>query len=136
MQTFLPFADFTASARVLDRQRLGKQRVETLQLLKAITDPEARGWVNHPCAKQWRGHVDALVAYGVAVCDEWVARGYNDTCKAKILAYTTGNYTIPQWLGDGDLHASHRGVLLHKNPLHYGQYGWSDRAVESVIWPV
>lgn len=28
MQTFLPYQNFVASARVLDRQRLGKQRVE------------------------------------------------------------------------------------------------------------
>ncbi|MDQ1681515.1 MAG: hypothetical protein QOH99_56, partial [Frankiaceae bacterium] len=35
MQTFLPYADFGASARVLDDRRLGKQRVETLQILRA-----------------------------------------------------------------------------------------------------
>lgn len=37
MQTFLPYEDFEQTASVLDRQRLGKQRVETLQLLKALT---------------------------------------------------------------------------------------------------
>ena len=36
MQTFLPFPDFVASARSLDRLRLGKQRVETLQILNAL----------------------------------------------------------------------------------------------------
>ena len=34
MQTFLPYPDFARSAAVLDRQRLGKQRVEVLQILK------------------------------------------------------------------------------------------------------
>ena len=136
MQTFLPFADFAQSAKVLDRQRLGKQRVETLQLLKAITDPNAKGWRNHPCAKQWSGHVDSLVAYGVAICDEWIARGYNDTCRDKILAFTTGQQTTPAWLGNDAIHASHRGVLLHKNPNWYQQCGWDDQPVESVIWPV
>ena len=33
MQTFLPFPDFQQSAAVLDRVRLGKQRVEALQIL-------------------------------------------------------------------------------------------------------
>ena len=33
MQTFLPYADFAQSAKVLDMKRLGKQRVEVLQLL-------------------------------------------------------------------------------------------------------
>ena len=38
MQTFLPFADFAASAAVLDDRRLGKQRVETLQVLRALVE--------------------------------------------------------------------------------------------------
>jgi len=33
MQTFVPYANFSESAKVLDRQRLGKQRVETLQVM-------------------------------------------------------------------------------------------------------
>ena len=36
MQTFLPFSDFTASAQALDGMRLGKQRVETYQLLQRL----------------------------------------------------------------------------------------------------
>ena len=40
MQTFLPVADFADSARLLDSPRLGKQRVETLQILRAIELPD------------------------------------------------------------------------------------------------
>lgn len=36
MQTFLPYADFDASAASLDTQRLGKQRVENLQIMQAL----------------------------------------------------------------------------------------------------
>ncbi len=36
MQTFLPYPDFARSAAVLDPARLGKQRVETLQILRAL----------------------------------------------------------------------------------------------------
>ena len=39
MQTFLPYADFIASAEVLDQKRLGKQRVETIQVLRGLTTP-------------------------------------------------------------------------------------------------
>ena len=35
MQTFLPVADYTETARLLDNPRLGKQRVECLQVLRA-----------------------------------------------------------------------------------------------------
>ena len=36
MQTFLPYSNFYKSAKVLDQKRLGKQRVEVLQLLNSI----------------------------------------------------------------------------------------------------
>ena len=35
MQTFLPHADFDRSAEVLDLRRLGKQRVEVIQIVRA-----------------------------------------------------------------------------------------------------
>jgi hypothetical protein len=136
MQTFIPFDDHAASARVLDRQRLGKQRVETLQILNTLTSGN-KGWSNHPAVKMWRGHESALVQYGLAVCDEWVARGYRDTCRDKIAAFDgIGNAEAPAWFGDPAIHASHRGVLLHKNNDYYAQHGWDDAPVESVIWPV
>jgi hypothetical protein len=126
MQTFLPYQDFTLSAQVLDRQRLGKQRVETLQLLKALSG-ETKGWVNHPAAKMWRGYENSLVAYGVAICDEWIRRGYKDTCKGKILSYRKSDATdTPRWLGNDSIHASHRSNLLRKDANFYGQYGWTE----------
>jgi hypothetical protein len=126
MQTFLPYDDFALSAQVLDRQRLGKQRVETLQLLKALAG-ETKGWVNHPAAKMWSGYENSLVHYGVAICDEWIRRGYKDTCREKIMAYlkVCGTET-PRWLGKESIHASHRSNLLRKNAEFYGQYGWTE----------
>jgi hypothetical protein len=37
IQTFLPCSGFTDSARVLDARRLDKQRVQTIQVLRALT---------------------------------------------------------------------------------------------------
>ena len=37
MQTFLPYKSFTKSAQVLDYKRLGKQRVEAMQIFNALT---------------------------------------------------------------------------------------------------
>jgi hypothetical protein len=54
MQTFLPSLDFTACARVLDSRRLGKQRVETLQIVRALLVPEY-GWRHHPAVLMWKG---------------------------------------------------------------------------------
>jgi len=137
MQTFLPYADYSASAKTLDRQRLGKQRVEVLQLLNALTNPAA-GWKNHPATKMWRGHEGALIAYGIAVCDEWISRGYKDTCRAKIAAFARpdANETPPSWLGNRAFHSSHKANLLRKSPEWYGQFGWSENPETPYVWPV
>ena len=50
MQTFLPYPDFAASAAALDQARLGKQRVETLQALRALVIPDY-GWRQHPAIR-------------------------------------------------------------------------------------
>lgn len=55
MQTFLPYSDFRRTARVLDVRRLGKQRVETLQILRALTFDDY-GWRNHPAVTMWVGY--------------------------------------------------------------------------------
>ena len=94
MQTFLPYPSFAQSAKCLDSRRLGKQRVETLQLLKALTEP-AYGWQNHPATRMWRGYVPALASYGVTICNEWLSRGYRDTCRDKIAQYIVGDCSLP-----------------------------------------
>lgn len=138
MQTFLPYADFARSAAVLDRARLGKQRVEVWQLLRALTDPEARGWVNHPAAKMWRGHTGALAMYGMTCCVQWMARGYADNMRGRLATYVLDAQTItmPSWLGDAGFHASHRSNLLRKDPVWYGQWGWTEGPDLEYVWPV
>src|SRR3712207_9135212 len=74
MQTFLTVADFDESARLLDSPRLGKQRVETLQVLRALELPDY-GWVSHPVVRMWRGRTAALVVYGRAMVREWRSPG-------------------------------------------------------------
>jgi Pyrimidine dimer DNA glycosylase len=128
VQTFLPYPNLNRSASVLDRQRLGKQRVENLQILKALLDP-TYGWQNHPVVKMWRGYEHALVAYQQAVCREWTNRGYKDTCLEKSYALLGDNRrevvtavagaTFPSWFGNHKIHLSHRSNLLRKFPEHY-----------------
>ena len=50
MQTFLPYAGFDRTARALDPRRLGKQRVEALQMLRRQLVPNY-GWRHHPAVK-------------------------------------------------------------------------------------
>ena len=138
MQTFLPDRNFTKSAYYLDNKRLGKQRVECLQILKALTNP-TYGWQNHPATKMWRGYEHALAEYAIEICDEWIGRGYKDTCREKIvdiLMTLPFKDTKPAWLGDEKLHASHRANLKKKDPEFYGRYAWMEPDYLPYFWPV
>jgi hypothetical protein len=149
MQTFLPFADFDESARALDDGRLGKQRVEALQVLRALTRP-VYGWKHHPAVRMWRGYEEALGAYGLAVCREWCRRGFADTCERKMLddlaaagigaprtqAELTRAGAVPPWLGDERVHRSHRSALVRKHPEWYAARFPDDPPDLPYVWPV
>lgn len=132
MQTFLPYPDFHRSAVVLDTRRLGKQRVECVQLINAI-EGRSTGWRNHPAAIMWQNNVGALRQYYNVVCGEWILRGYVQTMT--FYSYDP-NPTMPTWLGDDAFHAAHRSNLLRKDPEHYGQFGWTEPPTLPYIWPV
>lgn len=138
MQTFLPLPDFAESARVLDTRRLGKQRVETLQIVKALV-LKTGGWQRHPAVRMWAGHVPGLVAYQRAVCFEWTCgRGFKDTCldKTAVVAGTLGDDTDkPDWFGDPAFHLAHRSNLLRKDPEHYGKLWPGVPDDLPYIWP-
>ena len=149
MQTFLPFPEFDRCAEVLDARRLGKQRVEVLQILRALTR-ERYGWQAHPVVRMWSGHEEALGAYGLAVCRAWRARGHADTCEAKIRAELAAAGVgdprdqadldeagrLPPWLGNEVLHRSHRAALLRKDPDWYGPRFLDAPDDADYLWPV
>ena len=133
MQTFLPDPDFATTARLLDGRRLGKQRVETLQVLRALTR-DSYGWKSHPVVRMWAGYEEALVAYGLAVCKEWTDRGFKDTVASTISAEVREAVgleavrsqrqlarakALPRWLADEEFHRSHRSSLVRKDPDFY-----------------
>lgn len=130
MQTFIPYGDdFTANAKVLDRQRLGKQRVEGLQILNTLTGVST-GWRNHPAVKAWVNHEELLAHYVFAMCDEWTGRGYKDTCRDKVRSLFTTIQDLADlprfgWLVDPEVALSHRANLVRKLPEHYGVL-WAD----------
>ena len=124
MQTFLPFANFADSARVLDNKRLGKQRVEGLQILNTLATGEftcpscsqpvthfnpyktgyhcyhceaplkRTAWYNHPAALMWRKHENALMLYVEEICREWVRRGFKDSVAEKVQKFRKGNVCL------------------------------------------
>jgi len=131
MQTFLPYSSFVQSAGCLDRQRLGKQRVECLQILRTLIHDSR--WRNHPAVRMWSGCERALYSYGVCICETWVDLGYRDTCKGKMFdeacnaGILSGSLVMPDWFGWPEFHASHRAALLAKDFNHYSRFGWEEQ---------
>lgn len=144
MQTFLPYVSFEASATSLDSKRLGKQRIETLQIMMALVDNGGLrgGWRAHPASRMWRGHLGWLMAYQEAICREWtLVRGFKDTCRTKTLANLSRNpEALKEWKliedGRSDLvpmpwfldhpvtQFSHRASLVTKAPkIYMPQFG-------------
>lgn len=131
MQTFVPLPDIQQSMRVLDRQRLGKQRVEALQIWTALHDP-SYGWQRHPAVLMWRGYEDALASYHNLAIQEWTRRGYKNNMPLLVVA--DESLLFPEWWG-GPIHASQRAALKAKNPSWYEQFGWAEEAVIDYWWP-
>ncbi|WP_329491758.1 MSMEG_6728 family protein [Kitasatospora sp. NBC_01246] len=149
MQTFLPYPDFAESAAVLDPRRLGKQRVEALQVLRGLTVP-GYGWRHHPAVGMWAGYEEALVRYGLEMCRAWTAEGRRDTCADSLRdglperagapavrsqAELAGAGELPPWLGAAEFHASHRSALLRKDPAFYRSRFPDEPDDLSYVWP-
>lgn len=136
MQTF---PQFPASAQVLDRQRLGKQRVEAKQILQCLLGEGSTSWASHPAVRMWNGAERALAAYDAAVCREWLGRGYRDTLLpfflARLARRELGSVRLPWWVGEERFHSAHRASLLAKSPEWYSRFNWSESPEIAYWWP-
>ncbi len=150
MITFLPYANFTQSAQTLDRQRLGKQRIEALQIFKTLLQREdipPPKWINHPACLMWAGYEYDLCRYGYEICKEWKRRKYIDNLQQKFqvakeimhrLLYLSD---LPQWSENEELHRSHRLMLWKKDPYYYNQFAEEalsfplDQEIK-YVWPI
>ena len=149
MQTFVPYSDFEASARALDAKRLGKQRVEVIQIVRALTVP-TYAWKSHPAVLMWKGYEEALGRYGLTMCEVWVELGFGDTCAATITAdlasfgisqlrtqaELAAADALPSWLFDPAVQQSHQSALVRKDPAFYRQQFPDVPADLEYVWPV
>jgi len=133
MQTFLVYPDYLKSMRCLDPKRLGNQTYyEGLTLLRG-------GWKNHPASKMWRGHEYHLGLYLLAGFQALSERGkeYPESLhKVETELFKFKDTGAPLWLGNEEFHKSHRSNLLRKNPVWYGQFGWTESNDLPYYWPV
>jgi len=146
MQTFLPYANLSESAQALDSKRLGKQRIEALQIYQALT--EGSRWENHPAVIMWRGYEHILACYHNYCIEEWVRRGFNNTMdmlspnpvpNSPWKHLRTAAY--PWWWGCSQFHDSHKSNLLRKDFDYYDDnHKWyTDLKVDDdwlYLWPL
>ena len=154
MQVFLPFGLTKRSMACLDSKRLGKQRVECLQILNALQG-KSKGWRHHPATLMFRGAEEALKIMGDWAIAEWVKRGYKNNMEP-FSNYPTGKWAsvpqefLPEWYSNKKLRTqvkeSHRLNLMRKNFDYYSKYffgtltHWrcTKEAAENAqyVWPV
>lgn len=138
MQIFLPYPDMKKSLESLDNKRLGKQRVETYQIISAITGrPKLdgtpyKGWINHPCTIMWRNNLDALKLYLNLSITTWIERGFKNNMLMEDISES--KITLPLWFGNEKFHDSHKSNLLKKDPHFYSQYKWNVSPENPYVW--
>jgi hypothetical protein len=147
MMTFRPYKSHVQSARVLDDRRLGKQRVEAMQIMQAafswMTNEHGGkvGWSHHPVVMMWAGqenpyidhacgkiHLRDLINYHYHMANQWQARGFAHNHQHRIIPYLLAlrgseelfaDHPLP-W--DKEQETAHKRILLKKDPEWYGQY--------------
>lgn len=101
LNTFLPYPEFDRTVECLDNRRLGKQRVEAMQILRIVqaSPVPIRGmaWANAPVVRMWRGFPGALAVYYNACLEEWGRRGFKNIVLQP--ADVELPVVMPPWLG-------------------------------------
>jgi hypothetical protein len=134
MQTFLPYEDFTETAKVLDYKRLGKQRVEAFQILNVL-NKKSMGFANHPAVKMWENYIPALTHYYNIMIIEWVNRGYKNNMP---IITINDPVVYPWWMGNENFHRAMRSRLIEKFPEFYEPKFPEDKGFNDgkYLWPV
>ncbi len=164
MQVFVPYSDYQKSVESLDSRRLRKQLLEATQLLDIMfglptkSGKPRTGWLNHPCLTAWKQTPGALIEYTLYALEECKKREFKtDYYSDKLKEYSgfTTSLKSPVWLGDEEIHSSHRARLLQKGweekikgqktaddtIVHYKNQNWSEMFLGNFfdleyIWPV
>ena len=139
MQTFLPHLSVVDAIKILDNKRLGKQRVEAIQIASCLLEKETK-WKNHPAVLMWKGYEDYLVLWYL-----WLTillyenRGFkNIKCLEhysrlkKLVKYE--NIKRPPWY-NAQFVERHQSNLLRKNKEYYSKYFPNVPDNLEYIWP-
>lgn len=112
MQTFLPFADYLQSAKLLDKRRCWKQVVEASQIINVLSG-DKKGWRNHPAVQMWRDYENSLDVYYNTFYDYCVS--HHKIKAVKLQPRPLHLYApYPEFIGSRAFHQSHINNLARK----------------------
>ncbi len=82
----------------------------------------------------WKGNEKLLLEYGLAICAEWVNRGYKDSMYLRFFLEWKKliglSYKLPDWLDNqGKFCKAMRSNLLRKDKEYYSKFGWKERII-------
>jgi len=125
VQTWLPQIGYADSMRMLDTNRLRKQRNDCwhiLQMLESLpSNPQAAG-NRHALVFMWKGHERSLCLLGIMACYE-LRIGRREGCDLYPKLHKLDNdlkaagltASPPPWLHDLDVHRAYRSNLIRVN---------------------
>ena len=139
MQTFLPHMNIVTAINILDNKRLGKQRVEAIQIASCLLEKETR-WKNHPAVLMWKGYEAYLVFFYIFITiSAFASRGFrNEKCLihyarlSKLVSRT--NLKRPPWYNERFVKA-HQSNLVRKNKEYYSKHFPNVKNDLEYIWP-
>jgi hypothetical protein len=139
-------ADLEKTFQCLDKARLTKQLVETVQLVETIEKVKQEAckktaFGNHPVVRMWFDHESALIDYGLR-CAAVIAERFSDYKRHNMVEKLLNNPLCqkgpmyPPWFNDPKLYMSHRASLFFKSPDLYPQFEEEAKMYDQYAWPV
>lgn len=149
-------------AKALDNRRLGKQRVEAMQIINLLESNEKKGFKHHPASLMWKDHIDGLKYYCNCIIEEWISRGFKNTMDLYDIPFLKDNTTnmdntsinkdpkdntvtitnqknttviLPWWFTNKCLQMSHKCSLQRKDPKYYKFDVDNTYMLTGYIWP-
>lgn len=140
MQTFLPSANATISASMLDNKRLNKQILECYQILNVLSGKsKGGGWRNHPAVLMWKGYEKGLWKYVQAMIVEARSRGIRtenneaNLNNLKDLCWDIWGDNPPSFWNDKTklmrVVTTHKASLFDKDPMFYARFGYAKHSI-------
>lgn len=121
---FHPHLTAEDSLACLDDRRLGKQRLEALQIIRLLDSSVTvtRGFSRHPAVLSYRGYVPYLKLYYNACLEEWCRRGKKNTmAPLPVECEAPNGVVVPWFIPCVPRLMADRAALLRKDPVWYGR---------------